>query len=323
MTYNDRIDILIEKGFIETTSEADFPNEKNELIELDEFYQGYLESGYLNLENALFFFGKEDTLNAWAYKYNGLNVVCINSKAITYSRRIIDEHRNEIEQFLKENNLTYVFDNGLHATVLMKQFIEMFLFYHEVGHLIQEQSPWLASIYFQELPREGGFDINDHVSEFDADMYAAVKMASHLVRVCDRQLGLDSEEDKVRFIEDSSIIAISTYMMYRLLLFPNYPKFYIKEESHPHLVIRTPYLAIHLTKAIMDNFSPEVSKERILQNSTSFVEYLGDFLYEEDFSTLFFNAGKENFKAIVDYIYELNQLTVLNEGTAYNKVLSK
>ena len=317
--YESNIDLLIKEKVIPSDEEVYFPTYNGEYYKLFAFFQDYLERTSFNFPKPIFFFGSEESLNAWAWEVNGLSVVCINIYSIESINSFIDDNKIFVTKYLTIRGINIQYDNGLHACTIMKQMVKMFLFYHEFGHLIQEQDPVLSSVYIDEQSVKDDFDILDHVAEYDSDLFATVRIVTHLLKIYERQAGLNSNESKQQFLEDICIIAITSYVMYRLKMFPDYGEFYTKESTHPHIILRITILTTHLTKATIDNSNVEISKNRILEESISFIENFAELLPNNDAAVSFNQMGKKNFDQIAEYMHELNQLSSRLEGTAHRK----
>jgi hypothetical protein len=318
--YSVRIRLLLEKGIIENKDEAYIPEENDDLEELSTFFQNYMEYTSFNFPKPIFFYGSEKSLNAWAWTNNGLSVICINKFAIKFTYDLFDKHDSFISKYLNQNNINSRFDNTLKASTIMKQMVAMFLFYHELGHLVQEQNPVLDSTFIEEQYERDEFNIMDHISEYDSDLFASVRLVTHVFKVYERQKGLNSDYEKKKFLEDSCIVAITSYIIYRLNLFPDYGEFYTKESTHPHIIIRIIVLVIHFTKATIDNSRIQVSRARILNESIKFVEEFSKHLPCYDAANSFIIMGRENFDEIMKYTHELNELVINNKHTAHVKL---
>lgn len=319
LNYSIRIELLLENEIIKNKDEVHFPRKNDNFDKLSSFFQEYLEYSSFNFSNPIFFFGSEKSLNAWAWSNNGLNIICINRCVIKFTNVLFDKHDSFISKYLRQNNINSSYDNILTASTIMKQMVAMFLFYHELGHLVQEKDPALDSAFIEEQYEREEFEIMDHISEYDSDLFASVRLVTHVFKVYERQEGLGTERKKKKFLEDSCIVAITSYIIYRLKLFPSYGEFYTKESTHPHIIIRIITLAIHFTKATIDNSKIQVSKARILNETIKFVDEFSKHLPDYNAANSFINMGRENFDEIMIYIHELNELVINNEHTAHVK----
>ena len=205
MTFEDKVDILLKNSIIKNRNELHEldGSEKyyDDLNELETFFQGYLDNAY-PFNNPIFVFGSTPTLNAWACYFNDVDSVCVNLFVCTTMRDFMNKNNRIISKGLQLHIIDTVYDNSLSATKIMLQVSEMYLFYHEVGHLLQEKSPVLLNIFTDEQINTGVFDIVDHVSEIDADFYASVRLPMHLFAICDRELRYTSIEEQTKYLED-------------------------------------------------------------------------------------------------------------------------
>jgi hypothetical protein len=216
------------------------------------------------------------------------------------------------------------YDNVLPANTIMKQMIEMFLFYHELGHLIQAQDPSLSTGFVDEVVVEDSeYDLIDHVAEVDADLFAAIKLATHITEIYKREKNLKTEREKIQYIEDLCIIATSSYVIYRFYLFPYTGDFYTKKTRHPHLVLRINFLILHLTKSIIDYLELQLDRERIVDGIMDFAETFINLFSDSNIPTSFIEMGRSNIENIKNYMLELNGIVVTLDSTAHVKSQKK
>lgn len=319
MKIAERINLLLDAEIIESEDQVKELSIEDDyfedLFELESFFQSYMEDEF-RFENAVFIFGSSNDLNAWAWKKNNVSAICINYSSTKLMRDFFDIYLGEVIFQLCCYRITPTYDNGLAATIIMQQVSEMFLFYHEAAHLIQAQEPVLLNVFTEEEIRGGTFDIIDHVSEMDADLYACRRLATHLLRITDRQQGYI---DKTKYLEDLVIVTIIGYMIYRLILSTQELTFYLKKKSHPHMSVRMTHVIINLTQATINNTSFRIDRKRIVTTSMSILEELGVAIPEYIVAQKYVDEGKANHKDILHYIHELQGLINTNPASANNK----
>jgi hypothetical protein len=287
------------------------------LTERYQFFQGYLD-GPLQIDNAIFIFGSKSEYNGWASGGPQMNVMSINAHLIIGNTLFYKVKTKEIEDVLIKYGIALSFDSGLETTEIMRQTAEMYIFYHETGHLIQAKEPSLISAKRDEKENtETSFDITSHIAELDADMFANVRIASHVIKIISREK--DSGVISLERIESLCSIIVAAYLTYRNLILANQPKFYTKKHKHPHLQIRMFAAISDISNAVSQNTDFELRRDLIVKTSLNMMDDLCEIHPQIAHRDLFITEGQQNIDLIREYYQELLNLVTTNKCTVYAK----
>src|ERR1035437_8201724 len=164
-------------------------------------------------------------------------------------------HPNEY-YIIGVNSGTMVSLNGLFKShFLMLQGIMLFIFYHELAHLIQKSPTLVLGLSEKHnITDKSIYSIQRHVLEYDADLNGANKLCHHLI---DYWKSLENGlKTQARFQE---LISHGVASVFIYFMFLNGDKdIYIKESCHPHNLVRILY--------IIDCFLHVVNDEANLPN---------------------------------------------------------
>jgi hypothetical protein len=282
-----------------------------------EFFQRYLDDK-LPINNAFFVFGATKEYNAWALGDESINILLMNAHVFIGNTLFYETRKDLIKGILAKFSIPEFFDNGLDTVTIMRQTAEMYLFYHEAAHLIQAQDPLLVSNRRTEDNNSTHeFQIINHVAELDADMFANVRIATHIIKIVDRDKKNGSySKDR---IEKLCSVIVGSYLLYRNLILGYQPEFYTEEHKHPHLQIRMFAAISDISNAVEQNVEFELDRKLIVTLSMDIMDELIQIHPEINHVNLFLSEGQKNFNLIRKYYQKLLDLVVHNKGTAYVK----
>jgi len=118
------------------------------------------------------------------------------------------------------------------------QLASHFTFYHELGHLIQRSVFLNVGIQERSNHNQGGFNIENHILEYDADCYSVLCLANHTVDYYERLFQDDLDKE---VIEALTILSGTVICQYLLTFVNDIDDIYYKECLHPHPAIRLLY----------------------------------------------------------------------------------
>lgn len=295
-----------------------FPLAANTKFHLDllnkyKFFQGYMD-GPLKIQNSFFVYGSDPSYNAWALGSSEINIILINAHVFQGNANFYNDYQTSINDILKSYGINLHYDNGLETSIIMKQTAEMYLFYHEAGHVIQMAEP---SFSFEKIYENSfgnsEFNINDHVAEFDADMFANIRLASHTKKILER--GKENKMDS----ENLGIAILASILLYRnLLLNNNSSRFYLKENSHPHLYVRM-LTALTDISNMLTQLHQNIDQKRIVIQTIEIMNELCKIHPEIKDKLNFISNLEPHISDIQSYYKELLNLTIINESTSYYK----
>jgi hypothetical protein len=313
--YKEQID-SIDFGFDLNTYTIDGDSLHGEFLLKDyDFFQEYLDKQVLDRE-AFFIYGSEGEYNGFAIADENINIVSINSYLFLAIELFYRENRASIEKILSTNNIPLKFDGGLPTVTIMKDTAKMFVFYHELGHLVQSFKPTMISNYTDELETDMYNEI-DHVSEIDADLYAANMVVSHILKISTRDEKFRPLDSK--YFEDLCIAIISSFTLFRNLTIGKVDEFYLKENSHPHTAVRVFNVYHTILDSLSQNTKITFDCRRILKVTMAIDEELCDIHPDIQHSSNFQRVLENNLSEIVSYCKEIMETVVSLESSAFNK----
>jgi len=256
------------------------------------FGQEYLdaEDHPFNIRPARMYFSTYSSMNAAARPRLGFNLVEVFMGSIDFLRRLFIEKEQlfKLDDFMKGyGGLTE--ERGIEPGMLLFQFITIYIFYHEVGHLIQQtEKKKLKNAGKLEEPDDNYIEFLDddvkaarskdrHMLELDADWFAATGMAPHIIKFSKETFKkgvIDCQE-----LEDVASLMLSAIYSYQVTRMNRYKKIYYQEHDHPHPSVRVAYLV----KFILDQCSLTLKEEdviiafderRVLENAIKISEVL-------------------------------------------------
>ncbi len=139
-------------------------------------------------------------------------------------------------------------DSGVHITeypfsllstpekpinVLFTESAYQFIFYHELAHPIQNQLS-STKLNYEYSIRLKPYELKDHVKEFDADRFAAIRLGQHVVKNASRY---PNGRNLKEYLLGLCIIATSSICMYFLSRMVT-PKYHQELYLHPNNALR-------------------------------------------------------------------------------------
>jgi hypothetical protein len=200
-------------------------------------------SGLYKIEPNFFFFNNSTNVNAWAQVKEGNSIVSINIGTIYELKTVFLDNEELTEEIFgaaaqrlnealilkKSSIMNFMFNSAA-----------IFLINHEVAHLIQNNEN-LQYEFNESIVGNEGFNIENHVYEVDADIFASMKLSQDIHKIW-KKFGMEFQTDE--FLSDLISLALSAIGVFKLFNFNAEKEMYYKEKSHPHVVIR--YIAIGL-----------------------------------------------------------------------------
>lgn len=209
--------------------------DKKNLQEKFDFYQSYLDSGSKHAkDDSHFYFSHDYSLGGGARKIGDNYFIKIYIGTFNrlhglfaINETIFDSDRLEA---VKEANLPINTDFPIN--VLMRDICLLFTYYHELAHLHQESK--YLSIELHENHSSGVLDFERHVLEFDADIFSAIAVSTHIFQYFENWHYRKTIED----LEEITSILLAGILI-RILLSPGIKvAFYTEETTHPHWIVR-------------------------------------------------------------------------------------
>ena len=199
-----------------------------------------------------------------AYAENGkdFNVIGINYRIFESLKLFIDSYFRKLDDNnSKVVNIEQFID--LSANDLVYQTSIQFIYFHELGHIIQNSNvPCLISeenkVNISRLNI-----IKSHVMETDSDIFSANLVADHIIGFWNRQ---DQSECFVETLEDIvSLCLVGIFLTFDYLSNGIRP-FYLLETTHPHEVCRITLISGIINGKINMIKSVEVDRDKVTRN---------------------------------------------------------
>ena len=250
--YPAHINELIETGIVKDDEIFDFDDSpySEEFQKVFDFYSDTLKlnSNY-GIAPSYLYFHDDWSVNAKATRSNDKYVVGINSGTIIH---LMQKH---------EASETVIFDEielikdylGTEPNRLMYQFSIHFTFYHEMAHLIQKSNELEKSI-IEMNGSSKPYDEKRHLLELDADNYASLCLAAHILDLFHTNFkGAYDLEKFSALVKITCAVGIS----YVLSFGGKEQEFYLRQSIHPHRSIRMFCVLHHILEYYQLNFGKE------------------------------------------------------------------
>jgi len=324
LTYEKHIEIL---------KKQNLPIPNSDIYEFDsspisDIFQSYFDFSYkaiqkfcadFSIKEYFFYFGNTFSSNAGADCKNNIHVIRVTNALINNLHNQFVENDNLKDLLLKKSNYK-VLQNNISYPIekLFLQCSLTFTTYHELTHFLHKSN---GVLNFHETPRKCEFDLEKHLFEFDADLNGAQFVSFYLIELYVRI------PKKVN-IEPEIIFSIGTgSLLLTFLLFfnrefsydKNIEEFYLKENSHPHSLIRIHYILNHFYNICSAN-NIELDLQKLLNYSFDIVFkffpydsykrfkniYYEDFDKIDEYSNFLFGQSIKNKKLLINNINKLS-----------------
>jgi len=244
-----------------------------------------------HIQPARMYFSTYNSMNAAARPLPEFNLVEVFMGSINFLRQLfIDkEQLFNLDGFMKGYG-GLAEERGSEPGKLLFQLITIYIFYHEVGHLVQQTSKRkLQGAGQLEKPNENYVEFLDedvkaarskyrHMLELDADWFAATSMAHHIIKFGKKKDFEESVIDK-QTLEDIASLMLAAVYSYQVTRMNKFKKVYYQEHDHPHPSVRAAYLVRFILDQCSSIFKEEGIKivfdeKRVLQNAIRISEVL-------------------------------------------------
>ncbi len=279
MAYNhdDNLNELIAN--LQVTDGYNYANDKlNSYMEdMFQFCQTNLstEQDQWAIQPARFYFCDDDSINACAMRRTSIDPAKIPDHfVIGIHKGLIKELHNFFAHAIRvtssvgfEDFLQLQRQSGFPVAELIYTCALQFTYYHELGHLVQ----------FSDLPSAGRplaarkaaaaesyqlnaahqpFDLEAHLMEFDADLYAGHFIALHLIDFWKR---LPENERTLENLHLCLGIGVTASLSFFLFLMGDQDTMYYKASDHPHPLIRLLYIVDLFIQSAKNNVDPNLT----------------------------------------------------------------
>ena len=321
LDYQKNIDILLKNKLINFEEIYDF----HELPRADvfqrafNFFQGNIFKHYnYGISPGLFYFNPETSVNARAGKINNYYLISINKGTIFRLLKTYNDNALILEipelNFLKK--LEKKTSNPINE--LMFQICCNFTFYHELAHLIQKTETQKFNMS-EDISNFESFNVNNHILEYDADLFSAICIGTHLYQYINKYCPKANNKESEKII---SIIGAGIFN-YLLIFKSTKAPFYLRENSHPHPIVRIICIIYFITDYIefVSNKRSDIilNKEGIISNIILYAKYIADYFIPDETMKHINKIFVEDKEKAVIYSQELFSLVKDFRFSAYNK----
>jgi len=252
-----------------------FPLE-DEFQKLFTFGQGFLDRDDLGFEikPARLYFNTETRINGLAYKSKMDYFLIELFKGTLYQLYDYYTSREDVFHHAQFKKYKYLMDKkDLSCSYILFQFLMLYIFYHEVGHLIQRTNDDPNYLEFVTGPMLGNSSKERHMREHDADWFAASQMGFHVIQ----SINTGTTENPVIDSDELTTVtelALAGIYLYYIRQAERNPDLYFAEKSHPHPAVRISYLIIYLLDTLSANVAVKIDQKVILTNAIRLAEAL-------------------------------------------------
>lgn len=246
---------------------------KDELNKQFQFFQRSIkwhEEKY-KINPGIFIFNNDNTINAFATQINtNLNLIGFNIGIFSW----LWENFMDNSKLLDHPKLSSIKELQIPNTTpleeLAYQVCSLFIYYHETAHLMQKKQNSKSAL-FEDLNNCGQFDFNTHVSEIDADTYAAISVTTNIKQYFENYLKVSNPDSY-----DHLVAFLSACLFVFIMVFPNMNRsIFYRECSHPHPLIRI--LSIVYTLVEYSNVIEQKKRLIEVEADTLVIQYTLEF----------------------------------------------
>lgn len=268
---------------------------------LDEECEKYM----YNIKPGFFYFTDSTEFNAYADLQNKTYIIGLNRGVIDdlsnffLSKNIFSLH-NELVKFLDLDKKIWA-RKKVHLNYLMFQNFNQFLYYHELGHLIQFSNSDSNKKDEKYLISSNNFDFKSHIDEIDADLHGANSIVFHIDDFFNKlEIELQTNETLLNLLS-CSVAAILSYFLF---LVKDEDSLYIKDSDHPHPIIRVLYITTTMLGCLKKQKKQiDFDENDIIKESIKICEFL--FVESPDTMPKHKKILEENLTEILEYIEEM------------------
>lgn len=282
------------------------------------FYHNQLRnhSNY-GIAPAAYVFNNKMSFNAAAGKINNYYIISINQGVFMHQAKWFDINKELITQ----NSDLFAFCSAqpIATNKLIDQIFTHFLFYHEMAHLIQKSDLTFNQMYNESI-NSNNYSLDNHLFEFDADTFASLYIAQHLVKYTKKHRRLFT---KLEDYENLIIVASCSIFLYIQAFKTNDLPLYFSETSHPHPLIRTTCVLRTITKYFSQQLKHELSIElnykAAISRSLNLMNDVSPMVFGEN---RFENYGRtliDNYSELAKYYNVLNDTCQSDKRMAWYK----
>ena len=250
---------------------------------LNEEFENFFHFGqeYLDCDNldfsvapARLYFNTNTSVNALARTAGEYYLIEIYKGAIFWIHHFYVEKEDRFNNEALSHFRDITNRKGINPGFFLFQFVSIYFFYHEVGHLIQRTKSDNDYLEFANIQLTSDQIRIRHMRELDADWYSAHCIAMHVIQFAEEETKDGSAVTTENLIEVASLALSGLYLYYIDQASHQSAEIYYEEYTHPHPSVRLSYMINFFLDNLQGNSEIQIDKNEILRNAIRVSELL-------------------------------------------------
>lgn len=298
-------------------------------------FQNLFESyaSLFNIKDCCFYIKSNNICNAFASKRKGYNIIGItNGYPILLKRKLDKKYFQSIllASIINEKPISEAYcdldeDSDFDFSKFILDCSIRFTFNHEFEHILQlnYDSNIREECLLHENIEMNEFNLKKHVWEFDADKIASFEVLKYVFSIYSKlKVKNDAKLKCLLFIGCASMIITINLFYFGVInqLEVKYSikkvNFYIKENSHPHPLVR----CLNIMEYYYDNVTSDfprlkIAAQELLNNAVGIMKlYFDSLITDQDIISYFFNDLEMHLDDIHQYNQELYDFAIQDKA---------
>jgi hypothetical protein len=215
--------------------------------------------------------------NALAWSKDGRYLIEVNKGALFHLNRLYTSKKPLFDQEDLSAYRELIGKKGITPEYFLFQFSTLFLFFHEVGHLIQQQMEGPGAEPYVEFLEETILDLDKvrvrHMREFDTDWFGGQQLSFYIKQFAIDLSPVGRAIDR-EILKMVGSLAVATVYMYFVDRSEGAVDLYFEERTHPHPWVRLNYMIFCVIENLAGNLKVPIPKEEILKEAIRLSELL-------------------------------------------------
>lgn len=330
-------ELLLKNKVIEEV--FDYQDIDTEIAEVYAYFENSFQklfedyASLFNINDYCFYIKSNDICNAFASKRKGYNIIGItNGYPILLKRKFDKKYFKNIllAGIINEKPLSKAYcdleeDMDFDYSKFVLDCSIKFTFSHEFEHILQLNCNHhnRDNYLLHENLEITGFDLKKHAWEFDADRMASFEVLKYVFSVYSKLKAKNDDKLKCLLIVGCASMIITKSLFHFGVINQLDPKysinkkdFYIKENSHPHPLVRCLNILEYYLDNITDDFPRlKIEPQELLHNTVAIMKlYFDSLIPNQDIASHFLNDLEMYLDDINQYNQELYEFAIQEES---------